>query len=587
MTDEILNPPYGGTLVNRVVPQEEQPEIKAFAHCLPEIALNRRQMCDLEMIVTGAFSPLTGFMEEVEYNAVISGMHLPSGLLWPIPVCLDVEEKQISGILRQGHVCLTDPEGFPLAVMQVNDIWTPDKTLEAEAVYGPGNPPPQARHFMFHSGPVYVGGPVSAIAPPQHYTFCRYRRSPSIVRKTFGAQGVNRIISFQTRHPIHRAQFELTRHAMNLADARLLIQGISGQTRNGDFDPYTRVRCYEEICKKYPEPRPLLNLLPLAMRMAGPKEALLHAIIAKNFGVSHILVGHGHADPCTSRGNGLYYPKYAAAEFAVAHAVEIGIDVIPFSEMRYLYFDEKYHLSDTIPEDTQSLSISGETIRHRIRTGKRIPEWATFPEVIDEIRKTYPPPEKQGFTIFMTGLSGAGKSTIARVLLAVFQEMRDRPVILLDGDVVRRNLSSELNFSRAHRDINVQRIGFVACEITKNRGIAICAPIAPYAESRQAIRESIEPHGGFFEVHVATPLHICEDRDRKGMYAKARKGLIKGFTGIDDPYESPVNPEVSLDTSVLSPIDCVQKILNTLKENRFILNHDYCRLSESCGQIMV
>lgn len=574
MSDVTLNTPYGGTLVNRVVSLEEQPEIKAFAHSLPEIALNNRQLCDLEMIVTGAFSPLTGFMEEAEYNAVISGMRLLSGFLWPIPICLDVDEEQITGINCHDPICLTDPEGFPLAVMQVRDIWKPDKSKEAEAVYGPGNPHSQARNYVFQTGPVYMGGPVSAITPPQHYAFCRYRRSPAMIRKTFEDHGWNRIISFQTRHPIHRAQFELTRHAMSLADARLLIQGVTGLTRSGDFDPYTRVRCYEEVCKKYPESRPLLNLLPLAMRMAGPKEALLHAIIAKNFGVSHILVGHGHADPYTAEGNGLYYPKDAATEFAVAHATEIGIEVIPLAEMRYLYFDEKYHLADTIPADTQSLSINGETMRQRIRTGKRIPEWATFPEVIEEISKTYPPPGKQGFTIFMTGLSGAGKSTIARVLLAVFQEMRDRPVTLLDGDIVRRNLSSELNFSKAHRDINVLRIGFVACEITKNRGIAICAPIAPYAASRQTIRENIEPHGGFIEVHVATPLHVCEDRDRKGMYAKARKGIIKGFTGIDDPYEAPKNPEVSLDTSALSPIECAQKILAILEEKRFIANQN-------------
>ncbi len=378
------------------------------------------------------------------------------------------------------------------------------------------------------------------------------------------------MVGFHTRNPIHRPQFELTLKAMRKAGANLLILPTVGITMPGDFDHYTRIRCYREISKRYPPDAHLLNLLPLANRMAGPREALLHAIIARNFGCTHFIVGENHASPDNDRNDHPFYPGGGARELAETFGSAIGIEILGFPEMLYLPFEDEYRFADQVPEGTQTLSFSGFDIRTRIRTGRKIPPWASFPEVITSLRKSYPRPRKQGLTVFFTGLSGAGKSTLAKILYARFLELGDRPVTLLDGDIVRQNLSRELKFSKEHRDINVLRIGFVASEITKNRGIAICAPIAPYAVTRTEIRKLIEGYGGFVEVHVATPIEECEKRDRKGMYAKARAGLIKGFTGVDDPYEIPEFPELRIDTSNLTPNEAVKDILLFLGEKGYI-----------------
>jgi len=341
-------------------------------------------------------------------------------------------------------------------------------------------------------------------------------------------------------------------------------------TKPGDFDHYTRVRCYRAVTCHYPPDAFILNLLPLSMRLAGPRNALLDAIIAKNYGCSHFIVGYDHASPgFDGRGNPYYDPTEAHCVTA-AHSSEIGITILPFEEMVYLPFEDEYRFKNDVPAGTQTISLSGSEIRNRFYSGRRIPEWATFPEVVAELQKAYPPPRRQGFTIFLTGLSGAGKSTIAKVLYARFLEIGERPVTLLDGDIVRHNLSRELSFSKEHRDINVRRIGFVAGEITKNRGIAICAPIAPYAATRREIRNSIEGCGGFIEVYVSTPIGECERRDRKGVYAKARAGLIKGFTGVDDPYETPEKPEVDIDTTELTPDEAAQQILLYLGQKGYI-----------------
>jgi sulfate adenylyltransferase len=341
-------------------------------------------------------------------------------------------------------------------------------------------------------------------------------------------------------------------------------------TKPGDFDHYTRVRCYRAVSHHYPPDSFVLNLLPLAMRMAGPREALLHAIIAKNYGCTHFIIGRDHASPGLNSGGTPFYDSNGARMLAEEFGGSLGVDIMPFEEMVYLPFEDEYRPLSQVPEGSQCISLSGSDIRERIIEGRRIPEWATFSEVIDELRRAYPPPRKQGFTIFMTGLSGSGKSTIAKVLYARFLEMGDRPVTLLDGDIVRRNLSSELGFSKEHRDINVRRIGFVASEITKNHGIAICAPIAPYSSTRAEIRSSISAYGGFVEVYVATPIDECEKRDRKGMYAKARAGLITGFTGVDDPYEAPEAAEVTLDTTHLTPDEAAQEILLFLGQKGYI-----------------
>jgi sulfate adenylyltransferase len=357
---------------------------------------------------------------------------------------------------------------------------------------------------------------------------------------------------------------------MRQAKANLLLLPVTGMTKPDDFDHYTRVRCHQAVARHYPPNSFILNLLPLAMRLAGPRSALLDTIIAKNFGCTHFIVGHDHASPGSDDQGNSFYDSEETQRAVAEHAQDLGIDILPFEEMVYLSFEDQFCFRNQAPEGAQCISLSGSDIRKRFQSGRRIPGWATFPEVIEVLEQAYPPPGKKGFTVFLTGLSGAGKSTTAKVLYAHFLEIGGRPVTLLDGDIVRRNLSSELSFSKEHRDINVKRIGFVAGEITKNRGIAICAPIAPYRATRREIRRNIEAYGGFIEVYVSTPIEECEKRDRKGVYAKARAGLLKGFTGVDDPYEAPEAPEVAIDTSRLSPNEASQEILLYLGQKGFI-----------------
>jgi sulfate adenylyltransferase len=426
-------------------------------------------------------------------------------------------------------------------------------------------------HYLFHAtGDYYVGGAVEVLSFPLHADFKQIRRTPEEIRLNYKKLGWNRVVGFITRNPIHRPQFEMTLRAMREAKANLLLLPIDGTTKPEDFDHYTRVRCYNEVAHHYPPGSHLLNLLPLSARMAGPKTALMHAIIAKNYGCTHFIIGRDHAGPGLNNQEKPFYVPDAAQTLVQQHSKEINIAIIPFTEMVYLPFEDEYRFVDQVTPGTHAISLSGTEIRRRVRAGRQVPEWATFPEVINELLKAYPPPRKQGVTIFLTGLSGAGKSTIAKVLFSRFLEIGDRPVTLLDGDIVRRNLSNELTFSKEHRDINVRRIGFVASEITKNRGIAICAPIAPYVATRREIRKAIETYGGFIEVHVATPIDECESRDRKGMYAKARAGLIKGFTGVDDPYEVPENPEVVIDTTHLTPDEAAQEVLLVMGQMGYI-----------------
>ena len=378
------------------------------------------------------------------------------------------------------------------------------------------------------------------------------------------------MIGFQTRNPLHKAQFEMTLRSMTQAKANLLIQPIVGLTKPGDIDYFTRVRSYEAASKHYPPNMMLLSLLPLAMRMAGPREAFWHALIRKNYGCTHFIVGRDHASPGADKRGKPYYELYEAHSLLDKYKDEIEIEIIPFEEMVYCSNKNKYTPRSEISEGDTIKILSGTELRNLLRSDLEIPEWFTFQEIIDELKKAYPPRHKQGFTIFLTGLSGSGKSTIAKVLFSSFLEIGDRPVTLLDGDIVRRHLSSELGFSKEHRDVNVRRIGFVASEITKNRGIAICAPIAPYKITRRQIREMIEQYGGFIEVHVATPLEVCEQRDRKGMYAKARAGLIKGFTGIDDPYETPENPDIVIDTTDMIPRESAQEVMLELQRQGYL-----------------
>ncbi len=563
--------PHGGKLVNLFLTEEAAAEEKRRSREYRSWDLTPRQLCDLELLMDGAFSPLEGFMTRADYDRVVSEMRLASGILWPIPIVLDVSRSFADEVEIGERIALRDPEGVMLAVLEVEDRFEPDKQKEALEVYRTRSlAHPGVRYLFEQAGEVYLGGRVHAVEPPTHYDFKMLRDTPAELRARFRKLGWRRVIAFQTRNPMHRAHYELTFRAAQEAEANLLIHPVVGMTKPGDIDHFTRVRCYEKILRHYPEQTTMLSLLPLAMRMAGPREAVWHGIIRKNYGCTHLIIGRDHAGPGRDENGEPFYGPYDAQELFAAHESEIGVTMVPFRNMVYVEERAQYVGEDELRSGETPLFLSGTELRRRLREGLEIPSWFSFPEIIEELQRRYPPRHRQGFTVFFTGLSGSGKSTIANALMVKLLEIGTRPVTLLDGDIVRKHLSSELGFSREHRDLNIQRIGFVASEITKNGGIAICAPIAPYAATRQRVREMIEQYGGFIEVHVATPLEVCEARDRKGLYAKARAGIIKNFTGISDPYEEPENPEVRIDTTRLTPDLAAQKILLKLEAMGFI-----------------
>ena len=537
---------------------------------MPSWDLGDRQIWDLELLLNGAFAPLTGYLSRDDYDRVLAESRLSGGSLWPIPICLDVSET-FAGALRTGdRIALRHPEGMALAVMHVSDIWKPDLRTEAEAVFGtldPGHP--GVAHLLHGTGPVYVGGRLEGLELPPHHTFRELRHTPSELRSEFTRLGWRNVVAFQTRNPMHRAHVEMTQRAASRHDANILIHPVVGRTSPGDVDYFSRVRCYQAVLSAFPRGSARVSLLPLSMRMAGPREALWHALIRKNYGATHFIVGRDHAGPRDSRGVPFYEP-HEARELARKHAAEIGIEIVAFDEMVFVEDRGEYMETSDVPPDARVLGLSGTELRRRLRDGLEIPSWFSYPEVVRELRRSFPARSRQGYTVFFTGLSGAGKSTIANILVAKLMEIDSRPVTLLDGDIVRKNLSSELGFSREHRDLNIRRIGFVASEITKNRGVAVCAPIAPYAATRRAVRESIAQYGGFVEVFVCTPLDVCEARDRKGLYAKARAGLIKEFTGIDDPYEPPEEAEIVVDTTNESAEAAARRIVLYLESRGYI-----------------
>ena len=563
--------PHGGQLKDLFLTENQADQAKDEASNYPSWDLTQRQVCDLDLLMNGAFSPLEGFLGEADYDAVCKTMRLESGVLWPIPVNLDVTEAFAEGIEHGSRIALRDAEGVLLAIMEVSDIWTPDKKLEAQSVFGTSDElHPAVDYLMNMANPVYLGGRIEGIEPPTYYDFKLLRDTPSELRGRFRKMGWRRIVAFQTRNPLHRAHQELTFRAAREAEANLLIQPVVGMTKPGDIDHFTRVRCYEHVLEQYPEQTTQLSLLNLAMRMAGPREAIWHAIIRKNYGCTHFIVGRDHAGPGNdSKGQPFYGPYDAQALFR-KHEEELDIAMVPFKNMVYVENRAEYMAEDEVSEGDTVLELSGTEFRRRLQEGLDIPDWFSFPKVVSELRKAHPPRHEQGFTVFFTGLSGSGKSTIANALLVKLLEDGSRPVTLLDGDVVRKHLSSELNFSKEHRDLNIRRIGFVASEITKNGGIAICAPIAPYASTRREVRQMIAPLGGFIETFVSTPIEVCEQRDRKGLYAKARAGLLKGFTGIDDPYEEPQNAEIVINTTELTPDLAAHRILITLEKLGYI-----------------
>jgi sulfate adenylyltransferase len=547
---------------------------------LPSWELTPRQICDLELLMNGAFAPLDGFLDRAATAAVCERMRLPGGALWPLPVNLDVTSAVAESASRAGSLVLRDPEGLPLAVQRVAEVWEHDRPTEAEAVYGTLDPThPGVHHLLHRTNNLAVGGPLEGLRMPPHYDFVELRETPAATRADIGRRGWQRVVAFQTRNPMHRAHFELTVRAAAAAGAGLLLHPVVGMTRPGDLDHYTRVRCYQALLPRYAAAGvdAKLALLPLAMRMAGPREALLHALVRRNHGCTHFIVGRDHAGPGAGGSGRAFYGPYDAQDLVRRHEAELGLEMVPFRSVVYLADEDRYAPDDEGGGVTEGevkrprvLSLSGSELRRRLAAGHEIPEWFTFPEVAAELRRTHPPRAEAGFTVFLTGLSGAGKSTIARVLQVKLLEHGARPVTLLDGDHVRKELSSELGFSREHRDLNVRRIGYVASEITKNGGIALCAPIAPYDTVRREVRERIAPLGGFVLVWVATALEVCEARDAKGLYAKARAGLIPAFTGISDPYEPPADAEVVVDAGALTPLEAAERILAHLGREGYL-----------------
>jgi sulfate adenylyltransferase len=563
--------PHGGVLVDGIVDDERAAELKKQSSDWPSWDLTERQICDLELILSGGFSPLRGFMGKADYEHVHSEMRLTDGTLWPIPITLDVTDEAAVGLEPGKTLALRDPEGVMLAALHVSEVWRPDLELEAREVFGTTDDThPGVAHLLKRTNPVYVAGELEGIQPPSHYDYRELRLTPKEVREQFARAGWRKVVAFQTRNPMHRAHFELTLRAARDVEASLLVHPVVGMTKPGDVDHYTRVRCYKAIMPSYPHGTAMLSLLPLAMRMGGPREVLLHAIIRKNHGCTHLIVGRDHAGPGSDKSGKPFYGPYDAQESLRAHEAELGVTMVPFRQMVYVEDLDTYVPEDEVPEGVRVLNISGTEQRRRLNEGRDLPHWFTPPLVAEELRRSYPPRARQGFTVFFTGLSGAGKSTIANVLQSKLLEIGGRPVTLLDGDIVRKNLSSELGFSHEHRDINIRRIGFVASEVTKNGGIALCAPIAPYDATRKAVRAMVEKGGGFILVHVATSLEACEARDRKGLYAKARAGLVKEFTGISDPYEQPDDADVVIDTVDVSPEEAAQQIVLHLEQEGYI-----------------
>jgi sulfate adenylyltransferase len=571
MLQDTLNAPHGGLLINLLVDAARAAELQQESKHYPSWDLTPRQVCDLELLMNGGFSPLTGFMGRKDYESVCSTMRLADGTLWPMPITLDVPEAFAQTLTPGTSVALRDAEGVMLAVLHVEDVWAPDRLAEVQAVYGTTDKfHPGVAAILDRSHPWLVGGRIDGLQLPTYYDYKELRLTPAEVREEFAKAGWTRVVAFQTRNPMHRAHQELTLRAAKEVDAKLLIHPVVGMTKPGDVDHYTRVRCYKALMPTYPPNTAKLALLPLAMRMGGPREAVWHAIIRKNYGCTHFIVGRDHAGPGKDSSGKPFYGPYDAQDLLRKHEQELDMVMVPFRNMVYVENLDRYFPDDEVPAGSKVLDLSGTEQRQRLQTGAEIPSWFTFPDVVKVLRATHPPRSKQGFTVFFTGLSGSGKSTIANALLVKLLETGGRPVTMLDGDHVRKHLSSELGFSKEHRDINIRRIGYVASEITKNGGTAICAPIAPYDSIRNDVRQMIEPHGGFILVYVATSLDECERRDRKGLYAKARAGILKQFTGISDPYEEPKDASIVIQTEQATPEEAAEQIVKFLQTEGYL-----------------
>lgn len=565
----MANQPHGGVLKDLLARDASRhSELAAEAEQLPAIVLTERQLCDLELIMSGGFSPLEGFLNEKDYNSVVENVRIADGSLFSMPICLDVSEKTIekSNVKAGARVTLTDfRDDRNLAIITIDDIYKPDKQKEAKEVFGGDPEHPAIKYLNNTVQDYYVGGKIDAISRLNHYDYVALRYTPAELRVHFEKLGWSRVVAFQTRNPMHRAHRELTVRAARARQANVLIHPVVGLTKPGDIDHFTRVRVYQALLPRYPNGMAVLGLLPLAMRMGGPREAIWHAIIRKNHGATHFIVGRDHAGPGANSAGKDFYGPYDAQYAVEKYRKELGIEVVPFQQMIYLPDSDEYKPVDEVPAGVRALNISGTELRSRLRSGKDIPEWFSYPEVVRVLRESHPPRFKQGFTVFLTGYQNSGKDAIARALDVTLHQQGGRPVSLLLGDTVRSELSSELGFSRSDRHKNIQRIAFVAAELTKAGAAVIAAPIAPFEESRQSARETVAQHGSFYLVHVATSLEYSEKGDKKGVYAKARRGEIKGFTGVDDPYEAPSAADLVVDIEKTSVRGVVHQIVLMLE----------------------
>ena len=560
--------PYGGELVDLMVPAEDLADARAYASTLPSLQISPRAVCDLEMLATGAFSPLKQFMGEADFRGVVSDMRLADGTLFPIPVTLPVPAD--AGLSVGTDDALRDSMNDLLAIMTIEELYPWDPAVVAQHVLGNQDSKHPLVNEMNRWGRLNAAGKLRVLQLPRHYDFRELRRTPAETREVLAERGRQNVVAFQTRNPLHRAHEELTKRATEAVDGVLLLHPVVGMTKPGDVDHFTRVRTYKALAQNhYDQDRIVLSLLPLAMRMAGPREALWHAIIRRNHGVNHFVVGRDHAGPGADSTGKPFYGPYDAQDLVRRYEDEIGVKMVPFSELVYLPEEDRYEETSKLKPDTKTANISGTQVREQyLGKGQLLPAWFTRPETAEILAEAYPPRHRQGLCIWLTGLSGSGKSTTAAVLSVLLLEA-GRQVTELDGDVVRTHLSKGLGFSREDRDTNILRIGFVASEIARHGGTVMCAAVSPYRSTRDSVRAMMD-EDQFIEVYVDTPLSVCEERDVKGMYAKARRGEIKEFTGISDPYEAPLNPEITLDTVGHSPEENARRIMRELAARGFV-----------------
>ncbi|EDR11892.1 uncharacterized protein LACBIDRAFT_183631 [Laccaria bicolor S238N-H82] len=570
----MANAAHGGILKDLVARDDAiSSHLREEAFTLPDIVLTERQLCDLELIINGGFSPLEGFMNEKDYQSVVDTLRLADGTLFPIPITLDISKEDIDRLsLAPGvRVALRDPrDDQALAIITVDDIYTPDRVKEAIQVFGADDPAhPSVAYLRNRVQDFYIGGKVQAIQSPSHFDYVALRYTPSELRSHFKKLAWRKVVAFQTRNPMHRAHRELTVRAARQRQANVLIHPVVGLTKPGDVDHYTRVRVYQAIMQKYPNGMGHLALLPLAMRMAGPREAVWHAIIRKNYGATHFIVGRDHAGPGKNSQGKDFYGPYDAQDLVIKYHDELQIEMVPFQQMTYIPSTDEYQPADEVPRGVQTLDISGTELRKRLRTGAPIPDWFSYDAVVKVLRESYPPRHKQGFVLFLTGLHNSGKDAIAKALQVTLNQQGGRSVSLLLGETVRQELSPKLGFSAEDRHENVHRIAYVSAELARAGAAVIAAPIAPYERSRELARQTVLQSAGaggnFFLIHVATPLEHCEKTDRRGLYTRARLGEITGFTGVDDPYEAPEHAELTVDVTKQSIPEIVHSIILLLE----------------------